>query len=77
MPELYQLNKDSYTTVDIFAEWQATQALSLNLAVINLFDKHYREHSSVGDYSAVPGYELVVGPWEAGRDIRLSVSYSF
>ncbi|MGK0442683.1 MAG: hemoglobin/transferrin/lactoferrin receptor protein [Pseudohongiellaceae bacterium] len=77
VPELYPLNKDSYTTVDIFAEWQATQALSLNLAVINLLDEHYREHSSVGDYSAVPGYELVVGPWEAGRDIRLSVSYSF
>ncbi|MAK44889.1 MAG: TonB-dependent receptor [Spongiibacter sp.] len=77
VPELYQLSKDSYTTVDIFAEWQATQALSLNVAVINLLDKHYRDHSSVGDYTAIPGYELVAGPWEAGRDIRLSVSYSF
>lgn len=74
---LFELGKDSYVTVDIFAQWQATEALTLNLAVINLLDEKYRDHSSVGDYSAVPGYGLVVGPWETGRDIRLSVSYNF
>ena len=51
--------------------------LSLNLAVSNLFDQNYLDHSSVGDYSEVPGYGLVVGPSEPGRDIRLSASLSF
>ncbi len=77
VPELYSLTKPSYTTVDFFAEWQASENLVFNLAVTNLLDKLYRDHSSVGDYSEVAGYELVVGPWEAGRDIRLSASYSF
>ncbi len=73
----YELEKESYTTVDAFAEWQATQELTLSLAVINLFDKQYRDHSSVGDFTQVPGYGSVAGPWEAGRDIRLSATYSF
>ena len=47
----------------------------LNLAVSNLFDKLYIDHSSVGDYSEV--FATVIGPYEAGRDIRLSVSYDF
>jgi len=72
----YKLKKDSYTTVDAFAEWQATQEFTLSLTVINLFDKQYRDHASVGDYTEVPGYG-VVGPQEAGRDIRLSATYSF
>lgn len=77
LPSTYELEKDSYTTVDLFAEWDVSPNLVLNLAVINLFDKQYRDHSSVGDYSEVPGYGVVAGPWEAGRDIRLSASYSF
>ena len=74
---LYELNKEDYTTVDVFAEWQASENVSLNLAIINLFDITYRDHSSVGDYSEVDGYGLVVGPDEAGRDVRLSVNFSF
>lgn len=77
VPSLYELTKDSYVTVDVFAEWQATDNLTFNLAVINLFDKRYRDHSSVGDYSSVADYELVVGPWESGQDVRLAVSYAF
>ncbi|GGD60778.1 TonB-dependent receptor domain-containing protein [Lacimicrobium alkaliphilum] len=75
--ELYRLNKPGYTTADLYAQWQASDNIRLNLAVTNLFDKLYRDHSSVGDYSGVAGYELVVGPYEAGRDIRLSLSYDF
>lgn len=73
----YKLKKPSYTTVDIFAEWQAYDGLVFNLAVINMFDKDYIDHASVGDYSEVSGYASIVGPAEAGRDIRLSASYSF
>lgn len=74
---LYQLNKPGYTTVDAFVKWQVTDSVLVNLAVTNLFEKLYRDHSSVGDYSGVPGYGIVVGPNEAGRDIRLSVSFDF
>lgn len=72
---LYSLNKADYTLVDIYGEWEATNDLRLNLAVTNLFDKAYIDHSSVGDYSEV--FPSVVGPQEAGRDIRLSVTYDF
>ncbi|GAA6137390.1 TonB-dependent siderophore receptor [Arenicella sp. 4NH20-0111] len=75
--DIYSLDKPSYTTVDVFTQWQIRDGLVVNLAATNLFDELYRDHSSVGDYSAVEGYELVVGPWEAGRDIRLSVELSF
>lgn len=73
----YELEKDSYTTVDAFVEWQATQQLSLGLAVTNLLDKHYRDHASVGDFTTVSGYDSVAGPWEAGRDIRFTANFEF
>lgn len=72
---LYSLHKPSYTTVDVFGEWQATPSIVVNAAISNLFDQQYIDHSSVGDYSEV--FPTVVGPYEAGRDIRLSVSYNF
>nr|WP_283644815.1 TonB-dependent receptor [Alteromonas macleodii] len=72
---LYSLNKADYTLVDIYGEWEVTNDLRLNLAVTNLFDEAYIDHSSVGDYSEV--FPSVIGPQEAGRDIRLSVTYDF
>ena len=74
---LYALEKPGYTTLDLFAQWQISDSFIANVALTNLFDKLYRDHSSVGDYSGVAGYELVVGPYEAGRDIRLTVTYDF
>ncbi|AUI84146.1 TonB-dependent receptor [Alteromonas macleodii] len=72
---LYSLNKADYTLVDIYGEWEVTNDLRLNLALTNLFDEAYIDHSSVGDYSEV--FPSVIGPQEAGRDIRLSVTYDF
>ncbi|RXS42538.1 TonB-dependent receptor [Idiomarina sp. 29L] len=72
---LYTLNKPSYTVLDIYGNWDITNDLSVNLAVTNLLDELYIDHSSVGDYSEV--FPTVVGPYEAGRDIRLSLSYDF
>ncbi|CAB9495718.1 TonB-dependent receptor [Alteromonas macleodii] len=72
---LYSLNKADYTLVDIYGEWEVTNDLRVNVAVTNLFDEAYIDHSSVGDYSEV--FPSVVGPQEAGRDIRLSVTYDF
>jgi hemoglobin/transferrin/lactoferrin receptor protein len=72
---LYRLNKPSYTTVDVYGQWQVTNNLLINVAVTNLLNEQYLDHSSVGDYSEV--FASVIGPYEAGRDIRLSVSYDF
>ncbi|GAA6184428.1 TonB-dependent receptor [Aliiglaciecola sp. NS0011-25] len=72
---LYRLNKPSYTTVDMYANWQLNNSLILNVAVTNLFNEQYIDHSSVGDYSEV--FATVIGPYEAGRDIRISISYDF
>lgn len=72
---LYTLNKPSYTVLDLYGNWDITNDLSVNLAVTNLLDELYIDHSSVGDYSAV--FPTVVGPYESGRDIRLSLSYDF
>lgn len=74
---LFRLNKPGYTTLDLYADWQASEQLNLNVAVTNALDELYRDHSSVGDFSPVPDYGLVVGPFEAGRDIRVSMSYTF
>ena len=72
---LYRLNKPSYTTVDVYGQWQVTNNFLINVAVTNLLNEQYLDHSSVGDYSEV--FATVIGPYEAGRDIRLSVSYDF
>lgn len=74
---LYRLNKPSYTTVDVYGKWHITDNLLVNLAVTNLLNEQYIDHSSVGDYSEVEGFGSVIGPYEAGRDIRVSVSYDF
>lgn len=75
--ELYSLNKPSYQILDVFAEWKLNDSLTFNFSIANAFDELYRNHSSVGDFSAVPDYGIVVGPWEAGRDVRLSISFKF
>jgi hemoglobin/transferrin/lactoferrin receptor protein len=73
------IDKDGYQVHDIYAQWQPfnNDSLTLNFAVQNLFNEQYRDHSSVGDYSDIPDWETVAGLYEAGRDIRVSVSYKF
>ncbi|WP_406828275.1 TonB-dependent receptor [Microbulbifer sp. ARAS458-1] len=77
--ELQTIDKPGYQVHDIYLRWQPLQddSLAVNFAVQNLFDEHYRDHSSVGDYSDIPGWEIVSGLYEAGRDVRLSVDYRF
>ncbi|MFD1217482.1 MULTISPECIES: TonB-dependent receptor domain-containing protein [Microbulbifer] len=73
------VDKPGYQVHDIYLRWQPLQddSLAVNFAVQNLFDEHYRDHSSVADYSDIPGWEIVSGIYEAGRDVRLSVDYRF
>ncbi|TCJ26404.1 TonB-dependent receptor [Halomonas sp. GDM18] len=64
--------KPGYVTHDIRAQWTpaAWQDLTLTLAVNNVFDKRYSDHSS---YLLSSGDSML----EPGRDIRLGASYSF
>jgi hemoglobin/transferrin/lactoferrin receptor protein len=71
------IDKPRYTSHDIYVEWSPLANLRLNIAVINLFDETYLDHSSVGDYTAIPDWEVVRGYNEPGRDIRLSAAVGF
>lgn len=73
------IDKDGYSIHDIYVKWEPLNSdiLTINLSVQNLFDEHYRDHSSVGDYNNISGWEGVAGLYETGRDVRLSVSYKF
>ncbi|MCG8609504.1 MAG: TonB-dependent receptor [Pseudomonadales bacterium] len=73
------VDKPSYQVHDVYLSWKpsAVDNLTLNFAIQNLFDKRYRDHSSVADYTHIPDWDGVVGLNEAGRDIRFSVAYQF
>jgi len=75
--DLQHVDKDGYDVHDVYVRWQPTKALTLDFAVHNLFDEDYRDHSTVGDYSHIAGWEDVIGNNEAGRDVRLTASYVF
>lgn len=67
--------KDSYFVADVHLNWQATDALRLDLAVNNLFDEFYYDHATytwiAGNFNTYVGYPAV------GREIRAALSYRF
>lgn len=73
------ISKPGYSTHDLYLRWEPTFAdrVTVNLTVKNVFDKLYRSHGSMEDFSSLPGYEQIIGAYEPGRDIRLSASYKF
>lgn len=77
--ELQSIDKGGYTVHDIYAQWQPTrnENFKVFLSVQNLFDSSYRDHSSVGDYTHIPDWEIVAGLREPGRDVRLTVMAGF
>jgi len=79
VPATAFIDKPGYTTVDLFARWRplASDRFELLAAVYNLFDETYIAHASVGDYTAIPDYEIVRGVNEPGRNIRLGASFRF
>ena len=67
-----QPERAGYMVHSIQSDWQplATPNLTLNLAVHNLLDKKYSEHTTLNG-----GASGIVA--ETGRDVRLSASYQF
>ena len=76
---LQTVDKPGYTIADAHIQWLPTgsENLKLNLAVNNIFNKLYRDHATVADYGHIPYWGGVVGLYEPGRDIRLTVSVGF
>ncbi len=73
------VDKPGYTVVDLFGRWRpfADDRVEVLAGVYNLFDEQYRSHASVADYSGIPGYEIVRGIPEAGRNIRLTLALKY
>ncbi len=70
-------SKQGYSLHDLYASWSPTEAIKVNLAVKNLFDKTYLSQGAVEDLRHNPGYEIISGQNSAGRDVRLTLSYNF
>ncbi len=66
--------KSGYAVHDIMAKWyvMGSEALSLNVAVKNIFDKFYYDHATYGTYGPID-----TGVAEAGRDFRLTLAWQF
>ncbi|QEW06166.1 TonB-dependent receptor [Nitrincola iocasae] len=62
--------RDGYHIHSLRTQWKPNPDLEFGLAIDNLFNKRYANHTSL--YSAVTG---IVD--EPGRDIRLSLTYTF
>ncbi|MDQ8202594.1 TonB-dependent receptor [Pelagicoccus sp. SDUM812003] len=73
------IDKPGYSTHDFYLRWspERVKNVTFNLTVKNVFDKLYRSHGSMEDFSSLPGYESIIGAYEPGRDVRLSASYKF
>lgn len=60
--------RPGYGVNDFYVTWKPVQNVNVNLALNNAFNKYYRSHSQRAGVSTLP---------EPGRDVRLSVNYTF
>lgn len=72
-------DKPGYGTHDLYVKWTGLEQdrLSISLTVKNVFDKLYLSHASTEDFTGNPGYDMIRGHNEPGRDISLSASLRF
>ena len=71
--------KSGYGVHDIYARWLPTsdEDLSLTLTAKNILDKQYLHHASTEDLQGSPAYSGIIGPYEQGRDVRLTAAVRF
>ena len=60
--------RPGYGVNDFYITWKPVENVNINLALNNTFNKYYRSHSQRAGVSTLP---------EPGRDVRLSVNYTF
>ncbi len=72
-------DKPGYGTHDIYLKWTGLKQdrLALSLTVKNVFDKQYLSHASTADWTHNPGYGMIRGHYEPGRDVYVSASLKF
>ncbi|GAB3316526.1 TonB-dependent receptor [Haliea atlantica] len=73
------IDKPGYNVHDLYLQWSPRQApkLQVTLSVKNVFDEVYLDHGSIEDFTAIPGYEAIVGQRAQGRDLRLGFTLAF
>jgi len=73
------LDKPGYGIHDVYLKWSGLEnnRLNVSLTVKNMLNKQYLSHASVEDFRSNPGYGIVSGQPEAGRDVYLSASLQF
>ena len=70
------VSKPGYGVHDLYAEWQALpEQLTFTLTLKNLLDKQYLDHASNEDFTHIPGYNIVRGSYEPGRELSLGVAW--
>lgn len=70
------VSKPGYGVHDLYAEWQAVpESLTVTLTLKNLLDKQYLDHASNEDFTHIPGYGIVRGSYEPGRELRLGLAW--
>jgi len=60
--------RPGYGVNDFYITWKPVENVNINLELNNAFNKYYRSHSQRAGVSTLP---------EPGRDVRLSVNYTF
>lgn len=76
--ESLELRKPSYVVHDMYVNWKPLgDSLNLDLAFKNIFNEQYISHAAVANHSDNPGWEGLRGQSDQGRDIRLSIGYTF
>ncbi len=71
---LGEVDQPGFGVHDLYVQWtpSTTEDVRIGLALRNVLDKDYLDHSSVANYEGIlSGYN------EPGRDVRLSVAWQF
>ncbi|WP_247869839.1 TonB-dependent receptor domain-containing protein [Methylophaga sp. SB9B] len=74
-----EVDQPGYGVHDFYTQWipSTSEDFRITLTIHNIFNKDYIDHASVADFTNLPGYGLVRGYNEPGRDVRLSVAWQF
>ena len=68
---------DNYTIVDLIADWELGDSLSLRLGVFNLFDEEYAHWQNIQGLNAVSSADTIANAYQPGMNIRLGFTAEF
>ena len=67
----------NYTIVDLIADWELGDSLSLRLGVFNLFDEEYAHWQNIQGLNAVSSADTIANAYQPGMNIRLGFTVEF